>query len=234
MRFFMKKRLERKFYDRPTLKVAKELLGKYLVVEKDGNHVSGKIVETEAYIGPNDPASHAYRGLTPRNKVMFGDPGYAYVYLTYGMHRCLNFVTERKGFPAAVLIRALEPVEGIEIMEKRRKIEGRLLGRGLVLKARPEGLNPRPSLRTGVQPLSEHEGRRTENLKSLTDGPAKLCQALGIDRSLNGADLCSDIIYAEDRGNKPTKIVATSRIGIKEGKEKKWRFYIENNEFVSK
>jgi DNA-3-methyladenine glycosylase len=200
----MKKRLDRKFYNRPTLKVAKELLGKYLVVEKDGNYVSGKIVETEAYIGPDDPASHAYRGMTPRNKVMFGDSGYAYVYLTYGMHHCLNFVTERKRFPAAVLIRALEPVEGVDLMKKRRK---------------------------------------TDDLKNLTNGPAKLCQALGIDRALNGADLCSDIIYVEDRGlnrtvqargTTPAEIISTSRIGIKEGKDKRWRFYIENNEFVSK
>jgi DNA-3-methyladenine glycosylase len=200
----MKKRLNRKFYNRPTLKVAKELLGKYLVVEKDGNYVSGKIVETEAYIGPDDPASHAYRGMTPRNKVMFGDSGYAYVYLTYGMHHCLNFVTERKRFPAAVLIRALEPVEGVDLMKKRRK---------------------------------------TDDLKNLTNGPAKLCQALGIDRALNGADLCSDIIYVEDRGlnrtvqargTTPAEIISTSRIGIKEGKDKRWRFYIENNEFVSK
>jgi DNA-3-methyladenine glycosylase len=191
----MKKRLDRKFYNRSTLKIAQELLGKYLVIEKDGNYVSGKIVETEAYIGPDDPASHAYRGLTPRNRIMFGDPGYAYVYLTYGMHHCLNFVTERKGFPAAVLIRALEPMDGIEILRKRRK---------------------------------------AKDLINLTDGPAKLCQALGIDRTLNGVDLCSDIFYVEDRGNKPTKIVSTSRIGIKEGKDKKWRFYIENNEFVSR
>ncbi len=191
----MKKRLDREFYNRSTLKIAKELLGKYLVIEKDGNYVSGKIVETEAYIGLDDPASHAYRGLTPRNKVMFGEPGYAYVYLTYGMHHCLNFVTERKGFPAAVLIRALEPEGGIEIMKERRK---------------------------------------TKDLKSLTNGPAKLCQALGIDRTLNGTDLCSDIIYVEDRGSEPAKIVSTSRIGIREGKEKKWRFYIANNEFVSK
>jgi DNA-3-methyladenine glycosylase len=234
----MKKILNRKFYNRPTLKVAKELLGRYLVVEKGGEYVSGKIVETEAYIGPDDPASHAYRGMTPRNKVMFGDPGYAYVYLTYGMHHCLNFVTEKKGFPAAVLIRALEPVDGIEIMRRRRNTENLLLGRGLVLKARPEGLNPRPSLRTGsvdsneVQPLSEHG--KTEDLRNLTNGPAKLCQALGIDRTLNGADLCSDTIFVEDRGEEAGKIVSSSRIGIKEGKDKKWRFYIENNEFVSR
>jgi DNA-3-methyladenine glycosylase len=240
----MKRRLDRKFYNHPTLKVAKELLGKYLVIEKDGNYVSGKIVETEAYIGPDDPASHAYRGMTPRNKIMFGHPGYAYVYFTYGMHHCLNFVTERKRFPAAVLIRALEPTDGIEVMKKRRKVGDPSLGWGLVLKARPEGLNPRPSLRTGsvdsnkVQPLSEHR-----DLINLTNGPAKVCQALGIDRTLNGADLCSDIIYVEDRGmnhmvhtrgSKPIKIASSSRMGITEGKDKKWRFYIENNKFVSK
>ncbi|MFQ6031405.1 MAG: DNA-3-methyladenine glycosylase [Candidatus Zixiibacteriota bacterium] len=231
----MKKKLDRKFYNRSTLKVARELLGKYLVVEKEGEYVSGKIVETEAYVGPDDPVSHAYRGITLRNRVMFGDPGYAYVYLTYGMHHCLNFVTERKGFPAAVLIRALEPADGIEIMKMRRKTGDPLLGQGLVLKARPEGLNPRLSLRTGsvdsneVQPRSEHE-----DLRSLTNGPAKLCQALGIDRTLNGADLCSDTIYVEERGNKPTKIASSSRIGVNEGKDKKWRFYIENNKFVSK
>ena len=199
----MKKRLDRKFYNHPTLKVARELLGKYLVVEKGGNYVCGKIVETEAYIGRNDPASHAYRGPTPRNKVMFGDPGCAYVYLTYGIHHCLNFVTQKKGFPAAVLIRALEPAGGIEIMRKRRK-------------------------------TVENPAKGGEDLKNLTNGPAKLCQVLGIDRTLNRADLCSDTIYVEDRGNKATKIVSTSRIGVNEGKEKRWRFYIADNEFVSK
>jgi DNA-3-methyladenine glycosylase len=199
----MKRKLNRNFYNRPTLKVARELLGKYLVSEKEGNYVSGKIVETEAYIGPDDPASHAYRGMTPRNKIMFGYPGYAYVYFTYGMHHCLNFVTERKGFPAAVLIRALEPVDGIEMMKKRRRIV-------------------------------ENPPKGGDDLKNLTNGPAKLCQALGIDRTLNGADLCSDVIYVEDRGNKPTKIVSSSRMGITEGKDKKWRFYVEDNKFVSK
>jgi DNA-3-methyladenine glycosylase len=198
----MVKKLNRKFYDRPTLKVAKELLGKYLVIQKDGHLLSGKIVETEAYIGFKDPASHAYRGMTPRNKVMFGNPGYAYVYLTYGMHHCLNLVTEKKGYPAAVLIRALQPAEGIELMKKRR-------GR-------------------------QSTGSKFGNIKDLTSGPAKLCQALGIDRNLNGADLYSDMIYVEDRGEEVGKIASSSRIGINEGKKKNWRFFIENNEFVSR
>ncbi len=189
------KKLDRKFYNRPTLKVAKELLGKYLVVQKDGHLLSGKIVETEAYIGFKDPASHAYRGMTPRNEVMFGSPGYAYVYLTYGMHHCLNLVTEKKGYPAAVLIRALEPVDGIKLMKKRR---------------------------------------RRRKLKDLTSGPAKLCQALGVDRKLNGADLCSDIIFVEDRGEAAGKIASSTRIGVKEVKEKKWRYFMKNNGCVSK
>ena len=191
----MKRKLNRKFYNRPTLKVARELLGKFLVVKKGGRLLSGRIVETEAYDGFKDPASHAYRGMTPRNRVMFGSPGYAYVYLTYGMHHCLNLVTQREGYPAAVLIRALEPVDGIELMKRRR-------------------------------------GR--QRLEDLTSGPAKLCQALGVDRKLNGADLLSDVIFVEDRGEAPRRIARSGRIGVNEGAEKKWRFYLKSNEFVSR
>jgi len=191
----MGKKLRRSFFERPTLRVAKELLGKYLVVEKEGDYVSGKIVETEAYIGKNDPASHAYRGLTPRTRLMFGKPGFTYIYLTYGMYYCLNFVTEKAGFPAAVLIRAVEPKEGVDLMIKRRK---------------------------------------TKKIENLTNGPGKLCIAFGLDKSLNGADLCSDLIWVEDREDKTDRIVSASRIGINEGKDKKWRFYIPENGFVSK
>jgi DNA-3-methyladenine glycosylase len=106
--------------DRPTLEVLPLLLGKVLVHEQRGRRVSGVIIEAEAYIGEDDPACHAARGLTPRNAPMFGPPGRAYVYLNYGLHHLINVVTERDGFPAAVLIRALDPLEGIDTMRRRR------------------------------------------------------------------------------------------------------------------
>ena len=107
------------FYERETLVVAEELLGKYLVRQIRGKKMVGKIVEVEAYIGESDPACHAYRGLTPRTKIMYGTAGHAYVYFNYGMYFLLNVVTEREGFPAAVLIRALEPVFGFKSDEVR-------------------------------------------------------------------------------------------------------------------
>lgn len=142
-------KLPRRFYDRDTLLVARELLGKRLVRVLRGKRLSGIIVETEAYIGEEDKASHAARGRTLRNQVMYGPPGHAYIYFVYGMHYCLNVVAEREGFAAAVLLRALVPQEGDEDMLRRRS------------------------------------GRKD----TLADGPAKLCQALAIDRRLNGMDL---------------------------------------------
>ena len=112
--------LSRDFFARPTLVVARELLGQRLVRGIAGQRLSGRIVETEAYIGPQDSANHASKGRTRRTEVMFGPPGYAYIYLVYGMHSMLNVVTEREGFPAAVLIRALEPLENIEEMIAKR------------------------------------------------------------------------------------------------------------------
>jgi len=120
------KKLPRAFYDRDTIFVAKELLGKFLVHISDGVERIGKIVETEAYLGPHDLAAHSARGLTPRTKVMFGPPGHAYVYFIYGMYFCMNVVTEREGHASAVLLRAIEPV---------KNIEGRTCGPGLLCRA---------------------------------------------------------------------------------------------------
>lgn len=138
--------LSQDFYNRPTLTVARELLGARLVRILDGVKLVGLITETEAYIGEEDLGCHARAGRTPRTQVMYGPPGHAYVYFTYGNHWMLNAVTEREGFPAAVLIRAIQPVEGVEVMSARR-------------------------------------GGRD------TFGPGKLCQAMGIAKSENGADL---------------------------------------------
>ena len=116
-------RLGRVFFEEDAPQVARKLIGNLLVRASDGKRLSGAIVEAEAYRGSNDPASHAYRGRTKRNDVMFGDPGHAYVYFTYGNHFCLNLTCEPAGVPAAVLVRAIEPREGIEEMKARRGVE---------------------------------------------------------------------------------------------------------------
>jgi len=113
-------KLDRSFYERPTLQVASDLIGKVLVRRYKGRNLAGKIIETEAYIGPLDLACHASKGKTPRTSIMFGPPGFSYVYMIYGFYFCLNVVTEAEGFPAAVLIRAVEPLENIRIMRNLR------------------------------------------------------------------------------------------------------------------
>ncbi|MCD6477655.1 MAG: DNA-3-methyladenine glycosylase [Candidatus Aenigmarchaeota archaeon] len=186
-------KLSRRFFSRRTDLVARDLLGCILVRRIGNKKLSGKIVETEAYFGEDDPASHAYRGVTPRNKIMFGRPGFTYVYFVYGNHHCLNFTTEKVGKAGAVLIRALEPLEGTDVMMKNRGIK---------------------------------------EIRNLTNGPGKLTKALGITREQNGLDLTGDILYVL-KGEKPKEIVQTTRIGIKDGKEMKLRFYIKDNKFVS-
>jgi DNA-3-methyladenine glycosylase len=191
-------KLPRSFYEQPTVDVAKQLLGKYLVRNHPQGVTVGRIVETEAYIGPHDLACHASHGRTPRTEVMFGPAGHAYVYFVYGVHYMLNLVTEAFNHPAAVLIRALEPIYGIELMQTRRK---------------------------------------TEKRRNLCSGPGKLCQAFAIDRSLNAADLCGDIIHVDDSGEPAPKFLAKPRIGVDyagKWKDKPLRFLIRGNEFISR
>ena len=114
------KKLPRSFYSRSTLQVAQDLIGKVLVRDFDGRRLSGRIVETEAYVGPHDLACHASKGHTPRTSIMFGSAGYAYVYMIYGFYFCLNVVTERDGYPAAALIRGVEPLENLDFMRQLR------------------------------------------------------------------------------------------------------------------
>ena len=122
--------LNRTFYQQPTLQVAEQLIGKLLVRTVGEQLLIGKIVETEAYIGENDSACHAAKGLTPRTEVMFGEAGFSYIYLVYGMHFMLNIVTEKTNYPAAVLIRAVEPLSGISIMQNHRNAEMKALCNG--------------------------------------------------------------------------------------------------------
>jgi len=189
-------RLARRFFARPSLQVARELLGQRLVHEFEGVRLAGLITETEAYIGQTDLACHARFGLTPRSRVMFGPPGHAYVYFTYGMHWMLNIVTEPEGSPAAVLIRAIVPEDGLPVMQARR----------------------------GPQvPLAR-----------LTDGPGKLAQALGIDKALNGADLCAPdaVLYIERARAVPeTQVQTGPRIGLNQTPEPwksiPWRLWVK-------
>lgn len=174
------------FFTRNTVEVAQDLLGKIIAI----NGMKARIVETEAY--GRDPASHAFK-KTERSKIMYETYGHVYVYLIYGMHYCLNFTTE-KNEAGAVLIRALEPLQGIPEMKKNRK---------------------------------------TNEIYHLCNGPGKLCQALGIDKKYNRLKLGKEIKLFDDNF-KFNKIQSSSRIGIRDALHLQWRFYIEENEFVSK
>jgi DNA-3-methyladenine glycosylase len=168
--------LNRTFFRRDTITVARRLLGAKLVREYSGSVLSGMITEVEAYLGSSDSACHASKGQTPRNAVMFGPAGIAYVYFVYGMHFMLNIVTEQEGKPCAVLIRAIKPLTGRVQMEALRRKKG----------------------------------------KDLSNGPAKLCQALAIDSSLNGWDVTKgELLWLEShRKVMADSIKSGSRIGI--------------------
>ena len=187
-------RLDRPFFACPALQVARELLGARLVRLEDGVRLTGFIVETEAYRGEEDLGCHCRAGRTPRTQVMYGPPGHAYVYFTYGMHWMLNFVVEPENQPAAILIRAILPDSGLEVIASRR----------------------------GNQPAQRW-----------TDGPAKLCQALGIDGALNGADLCSpqaELFIETGEAISDSCVTIGPRVGLytvpEPWKSIPWRFHL--------
>ena len=210
------------FYSRATLEVARGLLGMRLVREAAGVRTAGLIVETEAYIGEEDLACHASAGRTARTAVMYGPAGHAYVYFVYGMHHCLNLVTEEPGFPAAVLIRALEPVEGLASMAARRGLEARI-------ESELGGLSD--------PHLTPHRSRPGRATRALLAGPGRLCQALAIDRGLSGASLRGEELFLE-RGTTPdpSLIGTTCRVGIDYAgpwRWKPWRFLIQGSPWLS-
>jgi DNA-3-methyladenine glycosylase len=196
-------RLPRAFYDRPTLDVARELVGMHLVHDTPAGRASGVIVEVEAYIGEADPACHAAAGRTRRNAPLYGDPGYAYVYLNYGMHYLVNAVTESKDRPAAVLIRALDPREGIPLMRRRR--------------ARGTGRRPAELDEAG---LCRGPGNLTRALGiSLTQNGLDLCRSrLYVDDAVERS---------------PLELAWGPRIGISVGTESPWRCYALGHRCVS-
>ena len=184
--------MNREFFDRSVHEVARDLIGCGVAV----GETAGVIVETEAYEA-SDPACHAYIGRTARNEVLFGPPGHAYVYLSYGIHSLLNFVTEREGSASAVLIRALEPTHGVELMRERR-------------------------------------GR--EDIEGLCSGPGKLTEALGVDLSLNGADLLQPPFDLSERSASwgAVEIAASERIGITKAADLPWRYSAAGSRYVSR
>jgi DNA-3-methyladenine glycosylase len=198
-------KLPRAFYDRPTLDVARDLVGKVLVHRRQGAVTSGVIVEAEAYIGEDDPACHAAPGRTRRNEPLYGPPGRSYVYLNYGIHCLVNVVTEPQHSPAAVLIRALDPLDGIATMRRRRAREAK--GR-----------------RVARVSLATHD---------LCRGPGNLTMAMGITLAENGLDLEGERLFVEDCASSVGQLEWGPRIGIRVGTERPWRVWAAGHPAVS-
>lgn len=199
--------LKQSFYNRETLEVAPDLLGKYLIREINGHKLIVKIVEVEAYKGAIDKGAHSYKYKhTPRTEVMFGPPGHAYIYLIYGMYYCLNIVTEEEGEPCAILIRGVEPIKGDDYM----------------------------SLLRYQKPLSEITPTQ---LKNLSNGPGKLCKSLCITKEQNRHPVWKGELYITSGVEiTPEQIIRSKRINIdyaEEAKDFLWRFSIKGNPYVS-
>ena len=197
--------LPREFYNRDARVVAKDLLGKILVRRVNRRVLAGRIVEDEAYLGQSDAAAHAAAGKTARNAVLFGPPGHAYVYFIYGNHYCLNVSCLPEGNAGCVLIRALEPLAGIEQMVRLRELRF-----------------------AGIP-------QRAGELRLLTSGPGRLCQAMAINREHdNGADVTGrSTLYIVDDGFVPERVASTPRVGITKAADEKLRYVISGNPFVS-
>jgi DNA-3-methyladenine glycosylase len=198
-------KLKENFYLKPTLSVAKDLIGCVLVHKDSDGLTSGKIVETEAYMGFDDKGSHSYGNRhTPKMDPLYKSGGHGYIFPIYGIGYCFNVVTEAENVPRAVLIRALEPIEGKHLMCKRRHF-------------------------SCIKP---------SNLKNLTNGPVKLCEAMHIDGTINDIDLCGDelFILKGPKLKSDEKILTSTRINIgyaEEDQFKPWRFILEGNKFLS-
>ena len=216
--------LPREFYHQDTIEVARSLLNCVLAHETDAGLVAGRITETEAYTH-DDPACHSFRGETARNAAMFGPAGSAYVYFTYGMHFCFNVVTAPEGTADAVLIRAIEPIEGWELMSRRRGLAEEEIAR----------------LLPTVCPYGSGEPKVRERWAlALCGGPGKLCQAFGITRAENGVDLSTPggLRIAPPRSElstpRPDAICSAPRVGIRQAVEAQWRFTLRNDPYVSR
>lgn len=188
--------LSHAFYDRPTETVSRELLGAVLECETSEGVTRGVIVETEAYLGPHDPACHAVAGLTSRTEHLFGPPGRSYVYLIYGMYWCFNAVTRERGHGSAVLVRAVSPTDGLELMRRRR-------------------------------PKAKRD-------RDLTNGPGKLCLAMGIDGDMSGCSLRAGPVVIRRGADVPDDdVVVTPRIGITRAAEWPLRYHVRGDPYVS-
>jgi len=195
-------KLTQLFYRRDVLNVARDLVGKIIVKKVENKLYSAKIVEVEAYRGIDDMSAHSYIGITERNKVMFEPGGLLYVYFTYGMYYCCNVVTGLEGEGDAVLIRAAEPLKGLQYFSSNR---------------------------FGKTDYSE------KDKINMLNGPGKFCMAFGINKNDNGTNLTGNQIYILDSEKIEDEfITVNTRIGIKKSKELKWRFYLKNNQYVSK
>jgi DNA-3-methyladenine glycosylase len=214
-------RVPQAFYEQPTLELARALIGTTLLRATPEGVSGGVIVETEGYLSAIDPAAHGYLRRTPRTSIMYGPPGYAYIYFSYGMHCMLNISTEPAGVGAAVLIRAIEPTIGLDLIRQRR-------GRASAQRERdcghPETASARPQ-----------RGGEALPLRDLARGPGRLCAALGLSLAENGIPLTGETLWLDDQPSlAPDATIATStRIGISVGTDLPWRWYLVGSPYVS-